>query len=398
MKMNHATNFLLALSCVLLMASCGGSGGVSVADGGGIGGSGIITHGSITAFGSVFVNRTEYDTSEAVIIVGGEEVGVGDNVAMNYLDVGRIVTVEGSVSRDGQNHTADKVSYSKDIEGPVESIRNIDAWTKEMIVLGQTVIVDMNTKFKATAFDTVETNDVVEVSGLVDDTHAIRATFLEKTGEFMVGMVVEVTGLVDELNTLLEFFWINDLLVDYSMADTSGLPGRVLMEGLLVEVEGILDENGGEVLATAIELSDELGDGDANQVEVLGFVTDFVSVFQFTVGYQPVKTDENTVFVDGAPGDVAPGVKMEAGGFLKNGILFANEVEFWNPCQIEVEGLVTEITSVSEFTVGGQEVKTDEYTEFVDGTPDDIALGVKLEVKGCLDGDILIADKVSFEE
>jgi hypothetical protein len=42
-------------------------------------------------------------------------------------------------------------------------------------------------------------------------------------------------------------------------------------------------------------------------------------------------------------------------------------------------------------------VNTDEYTVFVDGTPEDIAVGVKIEVKGSLSGDILIADKVSFE-
>jgi hypothetical protein len=397
MKSNHATNFLLALSCVLLLASCGGSGGASVANGGGIGGSGVITYGSITAFGSVFVNRTEFDTSEAIIVVGGEEIGVGDDVAMNNLDVGRVVTVEG-VSFEEGTHTADRVIYSKAMEGPVESVDVINLSAKELVVLGQTVIVDVDTAFKGTTFDTVQPNDVVEVSGLVDDTHAIRATFLEKTGQFMVGMAVEISGLVKDLNSLVETFKINSLVVDYSMADTSALPGGVLTEGLRVEVEGILDEAGGEVLATAVQLADELGDGDADLVEVLGFVTDFVSVFQFTVGFQPVRTDEETLFIDGTADDVELGAKMEVGGRLENGILFADEIEFWEPGQIEVEGLVTDFVSASEFTVGDQLIQTDEYTLFVDGNPEEIDLGVKLEVKGKLSGDVLIADKVSFED
>ena len=59
----------------------------------------------------------------------------------------------------------------------------IDATTKEIVVLGQTVIVNVITKFKETTFDTIAIDDVVEVSGYLDDTGAIRATFLGKTGD-----------------------------------------------------------------------------------------------------------------------------------------------------------------------------------------------------------------------
>ena len=46
-------------------------------------------------------------------------------------------------------------------------------------------------------------------------------------------------------------------------------------------------------------------------------------------------------------------------------------------------------------------VQTDAETVFEGGTPDDIALGVLLEVKGApidIDRTVLLADKVSFEE
>jgi hypothetical protein len=211
-------------------------------------------------------------------------------------------------------------------------------------------------------------------------------------------LVVEVTGLVKNLDTELETFEINELTVDYSSIDPADLLDD-FADGLLVEAEGTLDALGGKLLATEIELGDALDSEEANQFEIMGFVTDFVSVLEFTVGYQQmVQTDEDTVFTDGTTDDVAPGVKLEAEGSLVDGILLAWEIEFWEPDQIEVEGVVTDSVSPSEFTVGDQVVNTDEDTVYEGITPDDIALGVLLEVKGTLVGSILVADKVSFEE
>jgi hypothetical protein len=400
MKTLHSTGFVWILLCALVLVFCGGCGSSSTtADSGGIGGTGHrISVGSITAFGSIVVNGTEFDTSDAVIIVEGEEVGVGDDAVLDNLDIGRVVTVEGTGSGDATSTVADRVTYNDDVEGPVESVDEIDPATKEIVVLGQTVIVNVVTAFKATTFDTIAKNDVVEVSGMVDDTGAIWATFLEKTGEFMPGLVVEVTGLVKNLDTELETFEINELTVDYSSIDPADLLDD-FADGLLVEAEGTLDALGGKLLATEIELGDALDSEEANQFEIMGFVTDFVSVLEFTVGYQQVvQTDEDTVFTDGTTDDVAPGVKLEAEGSLVDGILLAWEIEFWEPDQIEVEGVVTDSVSPSEFTVGDQVVNTDEDTVYEGITPDDIALGVLLEVKGTLVGSILVADKVSFEE
>jgi hypothetical protein len=402
MKTRHPIHLFLALSFALL-ASCGGGGGgggSAIADGGGVGGSGITAHGSITAFGSIVVNGTEFDTSEAEIIVEGVAVGFGDHIAQNRLDIGKVVTVEGTGSEDKNSAVANRVTYNDDVEGPIESIRDIDANTKEIVVLGQTAVVNVITKLKGTVFGTLSQNDMVEVSGLVDDTGAIWVTFLERTGEFMPGIAVEVTGFVEKLDTGLETFEINDLTVDYSFADTSGLPGGVPVVGLLVEVEGTLDAAGGEMLATKIELGDELDAEDVGYIEVTGFVTDFISIFEFTVGNQLVETVAGARFVDGTASDIAPGVKLEVEGRLEDGILLAHEIEFWEPDQIEVEGLVTDFVSVDEFTVVNQLVQTDAQTVFEGGTPDDVALGVMLEVKGVpidVMHSVFIADKVSFE-
>ena len=169
---------------------------------------------------------------------------------------------------------------------------------------------------------------------------------------------------------------------------------------LLVEVAGRLDVPGGQMLATEIQLADELEGNDGDQIEITGFVTGVVSTFEFTVGNQMVETDEQTVFVDGEAQDIAPGVKLEAEGVLVDGILLADEIEFWDPDQIEVEGAVTNIVSVSEFTVGNQVVQTDADTVFEGIEPEDIAEEIILEVKGVpidIERTVLVADKVSFE-
>jgi len=398
MKSNQLRSFISALFSVFLLISCGNGGGGMTA-GGGIGGTGVISSGTITAFGSIVVNGTEFDTSNAEIIVNGVEIGAGDEIVLDNLDIGRVVTVEGTGNLDDISAVAVRVIYNDNVSGPVESIHDIDATTKEIVVLGQLVRVNAITKFKGTDFDTVAQNDLVEVSGLVDDTGAIRATFLEKTGEFMSGNVVGVTGFIVNLDIGLKTFEINDLTVNYASIDSGDLP-QGFADGIWVEVEGTLDAAGGEMRATSIQLGDELGDGNSDQIEVLGFVTDIVSDFEFTVGNQVVQFDATTLFVDGTAADILLGAKLEAEGRLVDGILFADEIEFWGPDQIEVEGFVTDIVSDTEFTVGNQLVQTDADTVFEGGTPDDVVQGVLLEIKGVpldIEHSVLAADKVSFE-
>jgi hypothetical protein len=292
---------------------------------------------------------------------------------------------------------ADRVAYRNNVKGPVENIVEVGTLTKEIIVLGQTVRINAAAFFKGTTFDTIAENDVVEVSGLYDDTGVIYASFVGRTE----GLEVEVTGFMTNLDTAAMSFDINDLTVDYSSADTSGLPNGQPAEGLFVEVEGLLDETDELLAASKIEPADELDVDDADEVEITGFVTDLISAFDFTVGNQPVQTDTNTLFVDGTSADIAVGRKLEAEGALAGGILFATEIEFWDPDQIEVEGIVTEVISPVEFKIGDQRVETVVTTIYEGGTPSDIVVGVKIEVKGVpadSNRSVLFADKVSFEK
>jgi hypothetical protein len=387
---------VLALLYCFLLASCNGGGGSTFA-GGGIDGTGIMSAGVVSAFGSIVVNGREFDTSKATIVINGEEVDeIGNDAVRENLDIGMVVTVEGRISRDGVTATADRVVYNDSVIGPVESVSPIDATTREVVVLGQTVIVNVITTFKNTTFDTLAPDNEVEVSGFIDDNQVIRATFLEKKDAHV--LEYEVTGFVDNLDDNLKTFMINSLKINYaSIADT--LPAGIPADSLYIEVTGTIDAGSGEMRASKMQLGDELDVEEGEQFEITGFVTHLVSAFEFTVGNQVVRTDANTLFTDGTPDDLALGKKLEIEGSLVDGIFLADEVEFWQPDQIEVEGLAGNIVSANEFTVGIQVVQT------VDGTvfePEDLEIeeGIRLEVKGVpVDNEhsVLVADKVSFE-
>jgi hypothetical protein len=414
MKFNQLKIFTSILCSIFLVFSCnGGGGGGGKVAGGGIGGSGAISAGRITAFGSVEVNGTMFDTSNAEIIINGVEIGIGDDFIRDNLELGMVVTVEGRIE-DDESFVADRVIYSANVVGPVEDISDIDATTKEIVVLGQTVIVNVVTEFKETEFNDITEDDVVAVSGYFDDNGIIRATFLEKTGDITSVLEFEVTGFVENLDPDLETFMINGLSIDYSLI-SDDLPDGIPGDGQFVEVEGELVA--GELFADTIELADELDGEDGDEVEIMGFVTEVISesdIIKFKIGNQEVHVDSDpdvVLYVDGGPSDIAPGQLLEAEGSLEEGILVAVEIEFWEPDQIEVEGVVDEVVFIDidgeffpEFTFEGREnqvVQTNAETVFEDIDKEEIEPGINIEVKGVpqdIEQSVIIADKVSFEE
>ena len=199
-------------------------------------------------------------------------------------------------------------------------------------------------------------------------------------------------------------FEINDLTVNYtSIADD--LPGGIPAEGQFLEVEGTLAALGGEMIAAEIELADELDRDEVAEFEIMGFVTEIIATgdtIEFKVGNQRVHVDVDMAeFVDGDESDIVLGAKLEAEGSLEGGILFAEEIEFWQSDQIEVEDFVTAVVSGTEFTIGEQDVQTDAETVFEGVLPGEIEVGMLIEVKGVpndIDHSIIFADKVSLEE
>ena len=285
------TFLILPLLSALLLAGCGGG---SVFAEGGIGGSGIST-GTVTGIGSITVNGVKFDTDNAAIYVEGVRVddpdsadGTGTFLLGKGFSEGQVVRVVGEFNDDGKTGTADAVYYNDNLEGPVETRTVIDPSTLELLVMGQTVIVDSETILAPTGTSLAEVvvDEMVEISGLRDDTGRIHAGYLEIKGTFDLADDVEVKGVVINLDTPASTFEIDsgltNLLIDYS---TATVPVAGLQNGVQVEVKGTYDRS--QVNASIIELEDDIDGLDDDEFEYEGIVTDtttFVLDGQLTLG------------------------------------------------------------------------------------------------------------------
>lgn len=346
---SHIRTIIISLATALLIVACGGGGigGVNLASGG-IGGTGVsaVSVGPITQFGSIFVNGVEYDLKDAAIIVNGQQVTAtgddGNTVAPNNLAVGQVVKVQGTINADGTTGAATQVTFSGDVNGPISNVTDIDANTKQIVVLGQTVIVDNTTQFKNLNLSGLTQGIVVEVSGLANSGGDIHATYVEKTDESYGGSNVDVKGTIQSLNTNAKTFMIRTQLVDYS--GVLSLPNGVPADGQYVEVTGTIDTNG-VLLASNIKLESEgLGVTDSQQAEIEGFVT-AASATGFTLGTQAVQTTSSTTYRGGAAADIAVGVKLEIEGSLQGGILTATKITFKDTIELQANVLAVGTTA-----------------------------------------------------
>ena len=311
---------ILTVFITLLLVSCGG-GGSRVADGG-IEGTGISV-GSVTDFGSIFVNGVEFDTNAASITLGGNTVSEGD------LRRGMVVEVQGTIS--GDSGTAITVVAEDVIKGPIDQV--VDANT--LIVLEQTVLVDNTTIVDDNTLNpnilNLNPGDLVEIHGFVKGSGLIAATFIERKTALVE---FRVEGFVENTDTNAQTFTIGTLTIDYSSADTGDLSGGNPVDGQLVEVKGDNMLVGGQLIATKVE-PEGLGVADAPQAEIEGFVTSMTSTSDFVVGSQRVITTGSTIFAGGLQNEIVVGLKIEAEGMLTGGVLTCTKVSFRDSIKLE---------------------------------------------------------------
>ncbi len=401
---------MVALSAALVaLPGCGGGGGSdSLA---GIGGTGKVASGTITGFGSIFVNGIEYNTDSASIVVdesGGSE---------SDLRVGMVVTVTGTVS-DSTGDAA-SVIYDSQVEGPVSGLAGPTpgATTRRFTVLGTDVVVDatgtiFDNGTAGFSFDTLANGDVVEVSGFLDGLGVLQATYIAKIGALNPGTTeVEFKGTVTGASgpggtaTFGETFTVNGISVnigDANTTDLSDVPGGVVTDGMFVEVKGLW-VNANTVNASSIqEEAPRLGD-DGDDVSLEGLVSGFTGdLSAFLVSGRPV--DATTATFEPTSLQLVNDLRVEVEGVINSsGVLVAEKIESRGG-DIEVQAVVTSKTvtntslnegSVTLLLVANTQqltVQTDSRTRFEDETDAvdslrlaDIGSGDYLEVRGFLD-------------
>lgn len=319
--MNPRTLKPFLFGCLaLLLAACGAGSGQTA--GGGTGGTGI-SAGSITGFGSIFVNGVEFSTNGATIT--RDDVPIGES----GLRKGMVVEVRGSIS-SSTSGSASTVTVEEAVRGPVEPAPSGTASAGTLIVLGQTVRVDDTTLFDDNVpnFGSVKAGDLLEVHGHRRADGTVAATFIERKA---ASVVFVVRGPVANHNDSAQTFTIGALTVNYNGATINDMPAPSgsNWNGRFVEVKGTNCSGNpvcGTLTATKVE-PEGLQVNDADQAEVEGFVT-AVNAQGFSVGSVPVVTTSATVFEGGTAAEIAVGVKLEVEGTLVGGVLTAEEVEF----------------------------------------------------------------------
>ena len=331
--MSTVFRFILAGLAALLASlnGCGGGGGGSTLSG--IGGTGKIASGTITGFGSIFVNDIEYDIESASLEVNDDDSA---GLSQDDLRIGMVVTVTAVV--DGDSGVASLVVYDNEIEGPVSSISELNAGlNKSFSVLGVGVLVDIaDTEFDdgevpGFSFATIANDDVVEISGFFDASNVLHATYIKKTDDFDADSEVEFKGtadvsLVDGAGSGDRFNLDGVTVNILADADLSEVPGGRVTDGMFVEVEGTLTNDSPLTIdALRVEQEDDGLEDDAGEAELEGFVSDFVDSSNFRVEGQRVDASEAEFEPAGLV--LSDGMKVEVEGIIEDGILNADKVK-----------------------------------------------------------------------
>jgi hypothetical protein len=386
----------------IIVAACG----TEQLAGGGIGGTGI-TSGTITGFGSVFVNGVEFDTSGATRTVDDVITVSNGSDDSTVLGQGMVVSITGKVNADGITGTATSIDYDEIIEGPIGNIpvEDADMITKTFDVLGVPVKVDRNgTVFVDTDYQSIGMDDIVEISGFFDSAGNLLATHVDKEGVLGGGSTVELHGMVSGFNGM-NAFTLGALTVTFTgMTVFEDLPGTV-SDGQFVEVSGTLT-GATSVIATRIELEDDVS-GFTGPISLEGVVSRFNGTGDFSVGGQQVDASAAVFSPSTLATTIGNDDRVEAEGSLAGGVLTAATVEARSG-SLKLSGIVTFVDTVNGMVsievVSGQPVVTvnvDATTQLEDElgsqpfTLNDLSAGNEVIVEGILEsGNVVNASKL----
>ena len=322
------TTLFSMLVSIAMLNACGGGGGGSDTTAG-IGGTGIAV-GKITDFGSVYVNGRIFNTNQSQFIVDGDS-----NANQDDLSIGMVVLLRVETNNGTFTDKAIDVVYDDEVEGPVSNVTPdpIDATLLTVNVFGQTITIDdTNTLFEDSSvtpdpnygFATIAVNDVIEVSGFRTSATEITATYVEKTDDLNPGnSEVELRGTIGNYAGGSNFT-VDGVTINIDMNTELDVPNRILVNGMYVEVEGIIQANQ-SVNADKVEQEDEDFDDDVDDVSFQGLISNYVSDADFEIDGQSI--DASGAQFSPATATLADGLEVEVEGDIVGGVLIADELE-----------------------------------------------------------------------
>jgi len=349
------------LAAAAALVACGGGSGMSSTTP--PGSAKLMARGTITGFGSIYVNGVHFKTTSATIRKNRQVV------AQSALKVGEIARIKGSKNASDGTGNADSVDVDENVVGPIAAI---DTTLNTLTVLGQTVKIDAGTSFSSDVqpadITGLKVDDFVEVSGLTAADGTISAT---RIGREASAGTLQVLGTVASVDTVAHTFMINALIVNYSAANLTGFTSGAPANDDVVEVQGTSFDAGTTTLtATSVDkqMSDAEEAGAHEDMEREGLITRFASATDFDVEGEPVTTTSATVYRNGTAADLALNVKVEVEGSLdSSNVLVADVVSFDRNGGVELQSTVTAVDATAgTLTVLGVQITVTSTTRFED--------------------------------
>jgi hypothetical protein len=353
--------FVGHLSMILLLlavTSCGGE--LQTA---GIEGTGdtAISAGTVSGFGSIYVNGVRFDTSDAQVEINDNRfAGEGD------IALGMVVRVEGRLSEATGVGVAEKVIYDRLLKGSISVVTEVDANTRSLTVLGQTVIVQSDIAFDGTGFADLASGVLVEVSGFPNTAGDIVATRIKHITAAQ-GPAFDVEGRLGALNLNEQRFELEGLTVDYTSATFVGGFAGDLVEEQRVEVEG--DQlSQGVLTATSVRFKDmEFSVSPATRVHLEGLIEEFESASAFRV--KGLLVDAGVAHIEhGSSNQFQNGVRVAIEGTVLSGDqLRADRIRLVLPSEVKVAGVIEALNpAAGEFRVVNTWFQSDGFTAVED--------------------------------
>lgn len=370
MYYRHLILFGTAISIASIFAACGGSTNVAEITSGG---TGIVSSGPITSFGSVYVNGVKFATG-ATTKISDDDTSIGED----KLKVGQVVEIKGT-SQDSTNGSADTIAVMKELKGPVDKLFDGTVTPNTLGVMGQTVIIDNNTiidnNIGANGLADLKLNDAVEVNGF-REAAGIRATRIERQAATAAGQF-KVSGTVAAILSTTAFS-VGDLTINYVGVTVKNLPAGGLAPGQQVAIRAAAAPANKTLTATSIEVKKGVDGKSGDKAELEGLIADFDSNCKFTINAQAVDACGSVSFESGARTDLANGKRVEASGSLTSGVLIASKIQFKSQgdngtsggsnTSLKVKGPVQTLLGKPDntITVLGKAFKISTSTEFED--------------------------------
>lgn len=361
----------------------------------GISGSGI-SLGGIDGFGSIIVNDRTINTAAAAFSIDG---GPGTQADLKQ---GQDVLVILEPNSDD----AIAVLYRPMVEGPVTAVNAVDAelGTADLTVLGQRVLINGSTIVNNVAVMALAVGDLLEVSGVLEESGAIAASFVERSASLAS---YKVTGVVQ--NPAATTFEIGGLTVDFAAATLENFPNDVIEPGNVVEARGLPADFIAPTLgADRVQLLPILRTDESASAQVEGFIDSFASAQAFTVQSQRVVTTPSTQYFGGTEASLALGVKVDVRGTVDaGGNLVADQVTILATNAIRAEGPLTSVDAVGltasllgvTFTIrDGTSLEDDSAANVEPLTLANLSAGDYVELRGFLDGDTLVAVRLERDD